>query len=116
VETGECWRTVGDDEIRCEPDQFSRVVPKAPDITARLAVLDREVLSFHPAELVQALPQGTAACPPSHSEGSEGRNRTGSNDTFDRASKRLRYCNMRFCLMSGWINRRLQNERLSRRE
>jgi hypothetical protein len=56
VEGGERQRTIGDDEIWCEPDELSRVVSKAPDIDARPEVLDREVLSFRPAELVQALP------------------------------------------------------------
>src|SRR5260370_25426069 len=61
VEGGEWGRTIGDDQIWCEPDEFSRVVPKASDIAARPAVFDREVLSFRPAELVEALPQGVEA-------------------------------------------------------
>src|SRR5260370_1001514 len=61
VEGGERRRTIRDDEIRCLPDEFSRVVTKPPNIAARPAILDREVPSFRPAELVQALPEGIEA-------------------------------------------------------
>src|ERR1700722_6484753 len=61
---GECGRAVGDDEIGRESDKLRRVAPKPRHVAGGPAELDGEILSFDPALLVEALPQGGDAIPP----------------------------------------------------
>jgi hypothetical protein len=52
-------RAAGQDDVRCEPNQFGRVCTNAVGITRTAAMVDAQVAAIDPAELFQPLEEGS---------------------------------------------------------